>query len=123
MPTYLSPGIYLEEVTSGSKPIEGVGTSVAAFVGLAPGGPVNTPVPVSQWWQFRKVYGDPTTPGNGPFMEGAFLAHAVRSLTPAASAAAVTDQPCSETHSARSLRLFGQVRALPWSFIRCPPWD
>jgi len=21
------------------------------------------------------------------------------------------------------LRLFGQVRALAWSFIRCPPWD
>jgi hypothetical protein len=28
--------VYLEEVSSGSKPIEGVGTAVAAFVGLAP---------------------------------------------------------------------------------------
>ena len=35
MPTYLSPGVYVEEVPAGSRPIEGVGTSVAAFVGLA----------------------------------------------------------------------------------------
>jgi hypothetical protein len=34
--------VYVEEVPSGSRPIEGVGTSVAAFVGLAPGGPPNT---------------------------------------------------------------------------------
>jgi phage tail sheath protein FI len=77
MPTYLSPGVYVEEVPSASKPIEGVGTAVAAFVGLAPGGPVNTPLRVSRWGQFAKVYGDPSVPDNGPFMEGGFLAHAV----------------------------------------------
>ena len=36
---YLSPGVYIEEVSSGAKPIEGVGTAVAAFVGLAESGP------------------------------------------------------------------------------------
>ena len=35
--SYRSPGVYVEEVTSGSKPIEGVGTAVAAFVGLGEG--------------------------------------------------------------------------------------
>ena len=34
---------YSEEIASGSKPIEGVGTAIAAFVGLAPGGPIDTP--------------------------------------------------------------------------------
>ena len=29
------PGVYVEEVSSGARPIEGVGTAVAAFVGLA----------------------------------------------------------------------------------------
>src|SRR4029077_13852092 len=29
-PRYLSPGVYVEEVSSGSKPIEGVGTAIAA---------------------------------------------------------------------------------------------
>ena len=78
MPTYLTPGVYVEEVPSANKPIEGVGTSIAAFVGLAPAGPIHSPVRVSRWGQFAKVYGDPNEPDNGPFMEGAFLAHAVR---------------------------------------------
>jgi uncharacterized protein len=77
MPTYLTPGVYVEEVPSANKPIEGVGTAVAAFVGLAPGGPVNTPMRISNWTQFAKLFGDPENPDNGPFMEGAYLAHSV----------------------------------------------
>lgn len=34
--TYLAPGVYIEEVPSAGKPIEAVGTAVAAFVGLSP---------------------------------------------------------------------------------------
>ena len=69
MPTYLSPGVYVEEVEAGSRPIEGVGTAVAAFVGLAARGPTNTPTLVTNWSQFVTAFGD--------FMEGAYLAHAV----------------------------------------------
>jgi uncharacterized protein len=36
MPEYLSPGVYVEEVPSSIKPIVGVSTSVAAFVGIVP---------------------------------------------------------------------------------------
>ena len=42
--TYLTPGVYVEEVSSGSRPLEAVGTSVAAFVGLARRHPVRTAV-------------------------------------------------------------------------------
>jgi uncharacterized protein len=77
VPTYLTPGVYVEEIPSASKPIEGVGTAVAAFVGLAPGGPVNTPMRISNWTQFAKLYGDPVNPDNGPFMEGSYLAHSI----------------------------------------------
>ncbi len=52
MPNYLSPGVYVEEVEAGSRPIEGVGTAVAAFVGLAGRGPANTPTLVTNWSQF-----------------------------------------------------------------------
>jgi uncharacterized protein len=69
VPTYLSPGVYMEEVSSGSKPIEGVGTAVAAFVGFAEAGPVNTPILVTNWTQFVGNFGG--------FMEGSYLAHAV----------------------------------------------
>jgi hypothetical protein len=77
MPTYLTPGVYVEEVSSGSKPIEGVGTAIACFIGLLPGGPVNKPMRISNWTQFATIFGDPVNPENGPFMEGAFLAHSV----------------------------------------------
>src|SRR5262245_60482342 len=69
MPTYLSPGVYVEEVASGSRPIEGVGTSVAAFVGFAPEGPLNEPVLVTNWSQYIGSFGD--------FTDGYYLAHAV----------------------------------------------
>lgn len=39
MPEYLSPGVYVEEVEAGPKPIEGVGTSTAGFVGESERGP------------------------------------------------------------------------------------
>ena len=32
--------VYTEEVATGTRPIEAVGTAVAAFVGLAEGGPL-----------------------------------------------------------------------------------
>jgi hypothetical protein len=35
--------VYAKKRSSGSRPIEAVGTAVAAFVGLAPGGLVNSP--------------------------------------------------------------------------------
>src|SRR3954464_15277308 len=69
MPTYLSPGVYMEEVESGSRPIEGVGTAVAAFVGIAADGPFHTPTLVSSWTQFAGVFGE--------FVAGSYLAHAV----------------------------------------------
>src|ERR671931_546084 len=36
MPEYLAPGVYVEEVPSAVKPIAGVGTSTAGFVGVVP---------------------------------------------------------------------------------------
>ncbi|QHT57652.1 phage tail sheath family protein [Cellulomonas sp. H30R-01] len=69
MPTYLSPGVYVEEVEAGTRPIEGVGTSVAAFVGLAAKGPFNTPTLVSNWTQYAETFGD--------FLPNSYLAHSV----------------------------------------------
>jgi phage tail sheath protein FI len=77
MATYLTPGVYVEEIPAQSKPIEGVGTSTAAFIGLAPGGPINTPIQITNWTQFAKAFSDPANPDAGPFMAGAYLAHSV----------------------------------------------
>jgi len=78
--SYLSPGVYVEEVDRGAKPIEGVGTSVAAFIGFTeraeqpangsgPQSLVNKPVLVTNWNQYNQKFGG--------FVDGAFLPLAV----------------------------------------------
>src|SRR4051794_9293780 len=78
--SYGAPGVYIEEQPSGSMPIEGVGTAVAAFVGFterydaAQGDPTDPagvkPQLVTSWPQYERIYGG--------FVRGAMLPHAVR---------------------------------------------
>jgi Bacteriophage tail sheath protein len=72
MPTYLTPGVYIEEVSTGPRPIEAVGTSVAGFVGVAPDTAkhVNEPMWFDNWTQFTRDF---MSPGNASTP----LAHAV----------------------------------------------
>lgn len=84
--TYLSPGVYIEEVDRGTKPIEAVGTSMAAFIGITAEASVkafdpvtnervevesrlNKATLVTSWTQFTDVFGD--------FTSGAYLPDAV----------------------------------------------
>ena len=77
MPTYLTPGVYVEEVDTGSKPLAAVGTAVAAFVGFTPKAPSDDPDDpdglkprlVTNWSQFERLYGG--------FAPGVMLPHAV----------------------------------------------
>src|SRR5262245_41280266 len=55
--SYLTPGVYVEETPPGSRPIGGVGTSVAAFVGFAEMGPRNRPVLITNWSQYQNTFG------------------------------------------------------------------
>lgn len=58
MPEYLSPGVYVEEVDSGIKPIEGVSTSTAGFVGMTRRGPTTgLPVLVTSFSEFQRRFG------------------------------------------------------------------
>lgn len=58
MAEYLSPGVYVEEFESGAKPMEGVSTSTAGFIGLAEKGPVEgVPQLVTNIADFRRIYG------------------------------------------------------------------
>ncbi|MEU9979191.1 phage tail sheath subtilisin-like domain-containing protein [Streptomyces sp. NPDC051014] len=69
MPSYLTPGVYVEETSSGIKPIQGVGTATAAFVGFTEKGPVNEAVLVTSWTQYTTLFGD--------FVPGAYLPQSV----------------------------------------------
>jgi phage tail sheath protein FI len=84
--TYLSPGVYVEEVDRGTKPIEAVGTSLAAFVGITAEASLkaidpktgervviesrlNKPTLVTSWTQYSDLFGE--------FVSGAYLPYAV----------------------------------------------
>ena len=51
------PGVYIEEIPSGVRTITGVATSIAAFVGWAPQGPVGSAELVLSWPDYARQYG------------------------------------------------------------------
>jgi Bacteriophage tail sheath protein len=58
MPAQLSyPGVYVEEIPSGVRAITGVATSIAAFVGWAPRGPVDQAGHVLSWGDYDRLFG------------------------------------------------------------------
>ena len=58
MASYLHPGVYIEEIPSGARAIEGVSTSTACFIGYATRGPVATPVLISNWDDYVRQFGE-----------------------------------------------------------------
>jgi phage tail sheath protein FI len=58
------PGVYVEEIHSGSHTIAGVATSITAFIGRAVRGPENEPTPAISWADFERTFGglDPKYP-------------------------------------------------------------
>ena len=69
MPEYLSPGVYVEEFEIGAKPIEGVSTSTAGFLGETLRGPLY-PRFITGFEQFKRIYG-------GYLNNNRFLAYAI----------------------------------------------
>jgi uncharacterized protein len=79
MPSYLSPGVYVEEVDKGTKPIEAVGTAVASFVGYTEKAEdvqngervtlLGRPTLVTNWSQYLQKFGG--------FVEGVYTPDAV----------------------------------------------
>ncbi len=79
MAEYLSPGVYVEEFDSGAKPMEGVGTSTAGFIGLAEKGPVEgVPQLVTNFSEFKRTYGGYLS--ENEFGDYRFLAYAVENF-------------------------------------------
>jgi phage tail sheath protein FI len=51
------PGVYIEELPSGVRPIIGVSTSTTAFVGRARKGPVDQPVTIHSFADYDRIFG------------------------------------------------------------------
>jgi phage tail sheath protein FI len=56
MPEYLTPGVYIEEVNTGNKPIEGVSTSTVGFLGVAERGPGKAAL-ITSFTDFARAFG------------------------------------------------------------------
>lgn len=82
MPELLHPGVYVQEIASGVRPIEGVSTSTAAFIGVADKGPVPStllptgqmarPVMVTSFTDYLRQFGG--------FRTDSFLTYAVQAF-------------------------------------------
>ena len=58
MPEYLSPGVFIEEVDAGPRPIAGVSTSTAGMVGVTQRGPTTgKPKLVTNFLEFQTTFG------------------------------------------------------------------
>src|SRR6185503_12491497 len=75
MPEYLAPAVYVEEVDTGTKPIEGVSTSTTGMIGVSERGPVNVPILVTSYGEYRRWFGDLLTPDL--YDQYVYLPHAV----------------------------------------------
>ena len=62
MPEYLAPGVYVEEIDTGTKPIEGVSTSTAGLVGVTERGPVDVPHLVTSSGEYHALFGGTLPP-------------------------------------------------------------
>ncbi len=75
--TYLTPGVYVEEVPSGSATLAAGATAIAAFVGFTASAPTDDPADpegrkprlVTSWTQYEQLFGG--------FVAGAMLPHSV----------------------------------------------
>ncbi len=76
---YFAPGVYVEEINRGNRPIEGISTAVAGFVGFTEdvrgGAETFKPMLVTNWTQYLKYFARPQSDGFTDF--DAYLPHTV----------------------------------------------
>ena len=75
MPEYLAPAVYVEEIDSGNKPIEGVSTSTAGMIGVTERGPANVPILVTSYGEYVRWFGERLN--RADFGDHCYLPHAV----------------------------------------------
>jgi uncharacterized protein len=76
---YFAPGVYVEEIDRGSRPIEGIQTNIAGFVGFTEtirnGAELGQPMLVTSWNQYMEYFGKENSDGFTDF--NAYLPFAV----------------------------------------------
>jgi uncharacterized protein len=79
---YFAPGVYVEEVDRGSRPIEGISMSVAGFVGFTEDvrgdAELFRPILISNWSQYLEYFAKPGSAHPGYTVFDAYLPFAVK---------------------------------------------
>lgn len=120
MAEYLHPGVFVEEKSSGVRPIEGVGTSTAAFIGLTAKGVPNKATFITSWAQFVRAFGDLIPSSYLPYAVSQFFnnggkrCYVVRALNVVSSVAASRTLADQETGTARPTLLVTAKGAGTW---------
>jgi uncharacterized protein len=113
-PTLTYPGVYIEEISSGVHTITGVATSIAAFVGWAPQGPVDEAVLVESWSDFARQFGGLSSgiylgyAVNQFFANGGRQAYIVRLVATAADTAGAGAFAVTASNAIGTLTLFAR---------------
>ena len=113
MPEYLSPGVSIEDISTGAIPIQGVATSTAGFVGQSERGPT-TPRSVTSWLDYQQWFGGPVDTSlsylpwavQGFFDNGGQRAFVAR-ITATGSKSAAVELPTSDGGQALRLEAVG----------------
>ena len=96
MPEYQSPGVYVEEVDTGSKSVEGASTSTAGFLGETERGPVE-PTLITSFGQFKRTFGkSPSSSDLDAAVDGYFKNGGSRCYVGRVTAAAPDDVATAE---------------------------
>jgi len=77
MPEYSSPGVFVEEIDTGSKPIEVVSTSTDRMIGVTERGPVNVPLLITSYGEFTRWFGEKICRGPNFYGGHCYLPHTV----------------------------------------------
>lgn len=116
MPEYLAPGVYVEEVDRGAKPIEGVSTSTVGLVGATEMGPVEgLPSLVTSFADFKRKFGG-FLPEN-PWNDRRFLAYAVQGFFQNGGKRAYIRRVVGEGAAAASIDLIDGISVAGNSFL------
>jgi uncharacterized protein len=109
---YFAPGVYVEEVDRGSRPIEGVQTNIAGFIGFTEavrgGAEIGKPMLVTSWNQYQEYFAKEGSDGftefnaylpfavNGWFLNGGARCWVISIGTQLPKSAQETTQPSPE---------------------------
>lgn len=120
MPEYLAPGVYVEEVDTGPKPIEGVSTSTSGVVGVTERGPANVATLVTGFADYRRQFGgylDRRTFTGDTW----YLPHAVEGFFTNGGKRLYVTRVCAEKAATAKATLFNRGSTPPISTLLAAP--